>query len=207
MDLNSIKASYAGEKRQEGKKDPWAHYVARPISFYISLWCVNRRITANSVTFISLGFGLVGCSALVYGWHIVGAVLINICGLLDYADGNIARATSKITEYGKRIDGASYLIITSLLFTCVGVGIGYPAIGLAVALIRILRYAVTYQHNLKGESAKTNIFYKAGMFAITLRDPLLLVSAISGTLYWFLVFYGMVHLGELGIMLVRTYRK
>jgi len=207
MNLNDIRASYAGEKMQEGKKDPWAHYVARPLSFYISLWCVKMGVKANGVTFVSLGFGLAGCSFLVYGWHIVGAVLINICGLLDYADGNIARATGNVTEYGKRIDGASYLIITSLLFTCVGIGIGYPAMGLAVALIRILRYAITYQHNLRGESAKTNIFYKAGMFAITLRDPLLLVCVISGMLYWFLVFYAVVHLGELGIMLIRAFKK
>jgi len=207
MDLKGIKESYAGEKRQEGRKDPWAHYIARPLSFYISLWCVKMGVTANGVTFISLVFGLVGCSTLVYGWYIVGAVLINICGLLDYADGNIARATGKVTEYGGRIDGASYLIITSLLFACVGIGIGYPAIGLAVALVRILRYAITYQHNLRGESTKANIFYKAGMFVITLRDPLLLVSAISGTLYWFLIFYAVVNLGELGVMLKRAFKK
>ena len=211
--LQDIKASYAGERCESGLKDPWAHYVARPLSFYIAWPLIRLGISANKVTVAGLGVGIIGCAFLAHGsyWGIVlGAVLVNIYGLSDYVDGAIARATDTASEYGARIDGASYLIVLSLLFVAVGLGMREPLymmLGIAASYIRVFRYAMTYQHGVVGESAGTNIFYRLGIVAITAREPLLLVCAITSTLNWFLVFYVAIHLGELAVILARVFRR
>lgn len=211
LSLADIKASYTEVKKEEAKKDPWAYYIARPISFYLTYWLIKMGVvTPVHVVFAGLGIGMVGCAFLMLGnyWAVIlGAVLVNVHGLLDYVDGNVARTLNKVDKYGARMDGVSYLIITTLIFTSVGIGTGYVALGLTAALLRLLRYAITYQHNLPGEPLKTNMLYRVGMVAITVREPLLLVCALTGTLYWFLAFYVVVHMGELGVILVKVFKR
>lgn len=210
MNLKDIKASYIGEKRQAGKKDPWAHYIARPLSFFPACWLINRGVTATQVTIGGLAFGIAGCSLLYLGdyWAIVsGAFLVNIFGLSDYIDGNIARATNTVSEYGGRIDGVSYLIMLVLIFYSVGAGSGLLALGLLVALIRVLRYAITYQHQISAEPSKTNILYRIGMMVIGIRDPLLLVCAVVNMLPAFLLFYMVMHMGELMVVLMKVFKR
>lgn len=212
MTLNEVRASYTGEKLESGIKDPWAHHVARPISFYIAWLLIRCRVTANSVTLVGLALGMAGCASLASGGYwamIAGAVLVNIYGLLDYVDGDIARATKTESKYGARIDGLSYLVVTGLLFIAVGIGLRDPLylwLGLAASYVRIFRYAVSYQSGLPSEGPQPNVLVRLGIIAITLREPLLLVCAITGTLHWFLVFYAVVHLGELGVILVRVFK-
>lgn len=211
--LREIKGSYSGERRESGIKDPWAHYVARPLSFYIAWPLIKLRMSANTVTAAGLVLGVAGCALLAHGSYwgaVIGAVLVNLYGLSDYVDGAIARATNTTSEYGARIDGASYLIVLALLFVAVGAGLDGSAwlmIGIAASYIRVFRYAITYQHNIGGEGQNTNMFYRLGMIAITLREPLLLVCALAGVLHVFLVFYLAVNSLELGVVMVRAFRR
>lgn len=207
MKLDEIKASYTGDKKESGKKDPWAHFILRPLSFYVACPLINRGISANQVTFLSLASGLVGCAFLALGFYwavVLGAVIINIYELLDYVDGDIARATNTTTQYGAAIDGTSYMIITSLLFVAIGIGLHNPlylTLGLAASLIRMLRYAITFQAKLVLPN-KLNKIHTLGVLAITSRDPLLLICALANLLPWFLIFYVVINASELCAILV-----
>lgn len=210
MNLSEVKASYTAGKRADALKDPWAHYVARPLSFYPAWLCIKLGISANIVTIIGLSLGLAGCIGFAYGHMIWGAILVNVYGLLDYVDGDIARATKMQSDYGARLDGFSYMAIVAVLFVCVGIGLNNPQVlvfGVVASFIRTFRYAITYQAQVQSQGGKPNIFIRLGMATIGAREPLLLVCAISGHLDYFLYFYCAVNFCELLVVIPKVLRK
>lgn len=207
MNLNAVKESYTVDKREDARKDPWAHYVARPLSFYPAWLCIKMGISANSVTIAGLLIGIGGCGLMAFGFLVWGAVMVNIYGMMDYVDGDIARATNTQSEYGGRLDGLGYLVMTATLFISVGIGLNsmlLVALGTIASFTRIFRYAVSYQANLSPESGSPNILVRAGMAIIAIRDPLLLACAIAGCLDMFIYFYVVVNAGELLMVLSKV---
>ena len=211
MNLAEVKASYSKEKREDAKaKDPWAHYVARPLSFYPAWLCIKLGITANQVTIAGLFVGLGGCFLIEHGYFILGAVFVNIYGMADYVDGDIARANHTESEYGSRIDGVGYLLMVSLLFICVGVGLdSYPylLLGFLASHARILRYALSAQAQLSPEGGGAGFLTRFGMAMIGVREPLLLICAIANRLDVFLIFYALINACELFVILFRIMGK
>jgi len=210
MKLAEVKASYTVEKREDARKDPWAHYVARPISFYPAWLFINLGISANAVTVAGFLFGLAGCGLFLSGHMIWGAVLVNVYGLFDYVDGDIARATRTQSNYGARLDGFTYMAITAVLFICIGIGIGNTNImvfGVAASFFRIFRYAISYQAQLPSESGKPNLLIRAGMAIIGVREPLLLICAVAGYLDIFIYFYFAINSCELFAIMWKVLRK
>lgn len=208
MNLEEIKAAYNEEERERARKDPWVYYVLRPISPYMAYPLIKWKISANQVTFVGLGVGLGGCGLLAFGHWMLGAILVNLYAISDCVDGTIARATGTTSKYGARIDGTAYMIILALLFTCVGIGLylqtgilTYLLLGMVASFIRMLRYAISFQAQLPHEGGKPNILIRLGMIAITIRDPLLLISALTGALGYFVAFYVLVHSCELLVIL------
>jgi len=212
--LKQVKASYTANKREDARKDPWAHYVARPLSFPIAYWLMRCGVTVPvKVVFAGMSIGLAGLMCFAsgggYWWMLAGAILININGLLDYVDGDIARTLDKVDEYGGRIDGLNYLIITGLLFACIGSGLDTPwmIVGAWASFLRMLRFAVTYQANIPSVSGKPNIFFSIGMAIIGAREPILLACAVLGRLEIFLLFYLIINYLELVAVLNSTLKK
>lgn len=98
------------------KKDPLiAQFFYRPLSFYISSFCANRGISANTVSYFSMLVAIAACACYFFNnhWiHILGAVTVNLWLLLDCVDGNIARSV-KAQPFGEFADaGSSYLLIS-----------------------------------------------------------------------------------------------
>ena len=212
--LEQVKASYTADKRADAEKDPWAHYVARPLSFYIAYLFIRTGIVVPvKVVFAGMYIGMIGCGFLISGYYwtmLVGAILININGLLDYVDGDIARSTNSVDEYGGRLDGFNYLLITALLFICIGIGLDDVTlflVGVGASFIRIFRFAITYQANIPSESGKPNIIIRAGMAVIGAREPLLLICAISGYLDIFLWLYLVINTCELVAVMLKIVRR
>lgn len=105
------------------KKDPMiARLIYRPLSFYISSFCANRGISANSVSFFSIIFSIATCVFFYFNditWHIIGAVLLNIWLLLDCVDGNIARTVKK-QPFGEFADATSCYILLAFVYGAMG---------------------------------------------------------------------------------------
>jgi len=211
MNLTDVKASYSSEKREDARvKDPWAHYIARPISFYPAWLCIKLGITADQVTIAGLLIGIIVCVFIACGYFIVGAILVNIYGIADYIDGDIARATHTETEYGSRLDGISYLVILSLLFICVGIGLNgylYLLLGLMASHTRVLRYALSAQAQLPQEGIRAGFLTRCGMVVIGMREPLLLICAVASRLDLFLGFYAIVNVCELGVIMSKVMKR
>ena len=105
------------------KKDcALARIFYRPISFYISAWCANRNISANTVSYFSIVFAILGCLCFIipgYYWHLAGAILFNIWYLSDCVDGNIARSIKK-QPFGAFADATSSYILVGFMGSAIG---------------------------------------------------------------------------------------
>lgn len=105
------------------KKDaPIARFFFRPISYYISAWCANRGISANTVSYTSILFAVIGCICFLipgYWWHIAGALWFNVWYISDCVDGNIARSIRK-QPFGAFADATSSYILVGFMGACIG---------------------------------------------------------------------------------------
>ncbi len=125
------------------------------------------RLTPTQVSVISLVIGIIGGGLLYYQevWQItlIGSLLITIAGVLDSADGQLARMTGQTSETGRIIDG----LIDNLVFASCYVGgtiyfideYNYWILGVAVL--------AGVAHSLKSalyEFYKTEYLYFAGPF-------------------------------------------
>ncbi len=204
------------EKIDQDAGFPWGQYILRPLALKIAPHC---RLQANTVTWIGFAVGLLGCVGLGFGeyWSMVtGAVLINISLLIDHVDGLIARATDTVSAYGKWLDGFSGYVIE--IATPVALGIGlmdkgmhFLILGLSLSLLQcFVRLLSAYYGKVFGSSLvntkKQNIIYRIGLLYISLEFPLLLVCTLIQNYEFFLTFYILVSLGELGVICLKSLR-
>ncbi|CAG4994031.1 hypothetical protein DYBT9275_01295 [Dyadobacter sp. CECT 9275] len=99
---NSLKSNDTEEKI-----DIWFY---RPIGYQIALFCAKIGMTPNTVTIISIFFG-VAAGILFYsqnlGVNIIGMLSLVFANSLDSADGQLARMTNNKSRLGRILDGAA----------------------------------------------------------------------------------------------------
>lgn len=80
----------------------------RPIGYRIALVCAALRITPNTVTIISIFFGVAAGILFYYPqlWiNVIGMLLLVFANSLDSADGQLARMTNNKSRIGRILDG------------------------------------------------------------------------------------------------------
>lgn len=91
----------------EEKIDIWFY---RPIGYQIALFCAKIGMTPNTVTIISIFFG-VAAGILFYTadlWiNVIGMLSLIFANSLDSADGQLARLTNNKSRLGRILDGAA----------------------------------------------------------------------------------------------------
>ena len=91
----------------EEQIDIWFY---RPIGYQIALFCTKIGMTPNTVTIISIFFG-VGAGILFYSQdlmiNVIGMLSLIFANSLDSADGQLARMTNNKSRLGRILDGAA----------------------------------------------------------------------------------------------------
>ena len=104
-----------------GKKDetPWSKFVLRPLSYPAAWFFLALGWGANAVTYLSAVFCLFGFGFLIAGpvWAAwVGMGLFFLFGILDCADGNVARVRKTASQWGEWVDAfGGYVAYTTIL--------------------------------------------------------------------------------------------
>ena len=108
------------------RKDPiMVKIFCRPVSFYISSFCANHGISANSVSIFSTFIGILACSMFLFGrweFNIIGALLIFLWHILDCVDGNLARCV-KAQPFGEFVDAESSYTLVAFLGVSLGMSV------------------------------------------------------------------------------------
>ena len=108
--------------------DSWTHKAAR--------WCilplVDTPVTPNHLTVIRLLTGVGACALFATGNRelvVWGGWLWLASAFLDRADGELARASGKMSSAGHRFDYFCDATVTSLFFVGIGIGLRDSAWG------------------------------------------------------------------------------
>ncbi len=133
-----------GEKKAWDSNYPWIFYVARPISFPLTLFLRRLGATPDGVTGLTALLGLASLPALASGrprlmfW---GGLFLLLYTIFDCVDGNLARAWPQTaTRAGKYWDGlvGNFYILS---YFVLGMGLGgetWPVIGAFVTIAKLL---------------------------------------------------------------------
>lgn len=105
-EVSSFESSLKSNDTEE-RIDIWFY---RPIGYQIALFCAKIGMTPNTVTIISIFFG-VAAGILFYSqdiWvNVLGMLSIVFANSLDSADGQLARLTNNKSRLGRILDGAA----------------------------------------------------------------------------------------------------
>lgn len=117
--MGDISASMTEEKRRSD--GTVTRFLLRPLSYPVALAALNLNISPNAVTYFS-AFCCIAALALVcttdIRLHITAAILFIVFGVLDCADGNMARTLARKNGrknlYGAPVDAAGgYIAYTA----------------------------------------------------------------------------------------------
>lgn len=95
-------------------EDPINLWVHRPLAYGFVRLVLPTPLSANAVTFLAIGVGVVAAALLLIGTPsamLLGAILLWSSAILDGADGMLARARGAVSPFGRAIDGTADLIV------------------------------------------------------------------------------------------------
>jgi phosphatidylglycerophosphate synthase len=98
---------------------PWDSRLARAAILPLC----HTRVHPNHVTTVALATGLVAAALYATATRVgadIGAACWVVASILDHADGELARLTGKVSEFGHRYDRAADLIVKLALFAGLG---------------------------------------------------------------------------------------
>jgi phosphatidylglycerophosphate synthase len=127
--LQQVRITYQNNPKlgfERTENNPFVLYFIRPFSMFLTPFFVWIDASANQVTWVGFILGLLAAMLLSTGimsYLKLGAWFYLAHIVFDYIDGNIARYHGQTNHYGKFLDGSTGVLIASLLYICLGVGV------------------------------------------------------------------------------------
>jgi len=142
-----------GGKREDGIV---SKYINRRVSTRISRFILSRWSDPNPyiATLISFAVGLLSAYYYFIGFHILAGTLVQLASILDGVDGELARATNKMSELGGFIDTVldrvvDFSVLLSIFYFMLTTGLYYDKVTFVLFLISIFGwFMVSYIHSL-----------------------------------------------------------
>ena len=118
------------DRKERGGFDLVCELVFRPPAHLVARTLAPLRVPPPAVVVAGAAMGF--AAAFEAGGHafLAAALLLQLKTLLDNADGQLARATGRITDFGRYLDSESDLVVNAAVFAGLGVSIG-PWLALA----------------------------------------------------------------------------
>lgn len=226
--LNQLRATMTKGKKESAKKDIFAFYIGRPLSYILTVPFLWLNITPNAVSILAfvevIVAGVVLAMVHTLSGALIGWLLFFLWNLLDGVDGNIARLKKNGSPIGSVYDAMSGYAAMFLLYFSTGIWaskfstLGSLLIilgavsGISVLFPRLIMHkaATSIKENTPNtELAKRSDygFIKSVALNITsisgLVQPLLLVALLSSQATIFTIGYLIINIL---IMIVSLYK-
>ena len=178
-------------------------YFNRPLGRPLSKILVHTPFTPNQVSIVSILIGLAAAWFFANGDFLAGALLFQLCAIIDCVDGDLARALLKQSRLGKWLDLGGDQVVHFSVFAAIGIGVArsnstVPALALgASAAIGVILCFAFIVRALAQPAAERSPFLNKLLDAAANRDfsVLLLVLALWGRMDLFLWMAGIgIHL-------------
>jgi phosphatidylglycerophosphate synthase len=157
--------------------------VFRPIAHVVVLGLTPLRVSPPLVVAANAAAGFVAAVALAEGELVAAALLLQLKTVLDNADGQLARATGRMSVLGRYLDTEADLAVNIMVFAALAYATGSPLLAVAglAALTLVLSAAfnedVLYRR-ARGEQVETQPSAEGeGVLAQALADVYRLIFA------------------------------
>lgn len=115
------------QKKASAKKDFFAFYVGRPISYVLTIPFLYLKIKPNTISLLSFLPAFIGFLLLGFGptmkMQLIGALLFMLWNFMDGIDGNVARYTKQTSALGTLWDATSGYFAMMLMYFAPGIGV------------------------------------------------------------------------------------
>jgi archaetidylinositol phosphate synthase len=122
-------------------------YVFRPLAQLVVRVLLPLRVAPTTVVAVHCLVGLAAAGLLARGAFVAAAVLLQVKTVLDNADGQLARASRRVTATGRFLDTECDAIVNVALFVALGVATGEPV--LALVSFAALTAVLTADYNME----------------------------------------------------------
>jgi phosphatidylglycerophosphate synthase len=113
-------------------------YVFRPLAHLLVLALLPLRVSPLLVLLAGTAAGLAAALALGHGALLGAALLLQVKTILDNADGQLARASGRVSVLGRYLDSESDLLVNAALFGAVGYVTGRYLLALVAFVVLTL---------------------------------------------------------------------
>lgn len=113
-------------------------YFNRPVGRILSKLLVHAPVSPNHVSLLSILIGVASAPFFAAGNFVAGALLLQLCAIVDCVDGELARVLFKESRLGQWLDLAGDQVVHVSVFAAIGIGVARlnpttPALALGVS--------------------------------------------------------------------------
>jgi archaetidylinositol phosphate synthase len=138
---------YACSRKPQPATEIVCEWVFRPLAHLVVVALRPLRVPPPAVVLASAAAGIAAAVELGRGRLLAAALLLQAKTILDNADGQLARATGRVTVLGRYLDSEADLVVNAAVFAALGYEAGRP--GLAALGFVCLTLVVGANFNLK----------------------------------------------------------
>jgi phosphatidylglycerophosphate synthase len=113
-------ATRGGREPRRAGRELLLEWAFRPAASLLVPFLRPTRVSPPAVVLANAATGLVAAVALARGELLAAAVLLQAKTLLDNLDGELARATGRVTLLGRYLDTLADLVVNAALFVALG---------------------------------------------------------------------------------------
>ena len=190
-------------------------FFNRPVGRPLSKLLVRTPISPNQVSVVSILIGLAAAWFFAIGNFITGALVFQLCAIIDCVDGDLARALFKQSRLGKWLDLGGDQVVHFSVFAGIGIGVArldpsVPALalGASAALGVLLCFAVIVRA-MRQPAAQRGPLLNKLLDATANRDfsVLVLILALFGRMDLFLWMAGIgIHVFWIALLALQSVR-
>jgi phosphatidylglycerophosphate synthase len=189
-------------------------FLNRPVGRPLSKLLVRTPVSPNQVSIVSILIGVASAWFFARGNFIAGALVFQLCAVVDCVDGDLARALFKQSRLGKWLDLGGDQVVHFSVFASIGIGVArldpsVPALALgASAALGVLVCFALIIRALRQPAAQRGPLLNKLFDATANRDfsVLLLALAIFGRMDLFLWMAGIgIHLFWIALLALQNF--
>lgn len=114
--FQKAKTNYKLAVDQSSVQDFFTIFVVRPIASVIAVICYKLRFSPNQLTSFGLIIHAMSLWMIISGSYLIASFGFLITYILDCSDGQLARFTNKVTQFGKYYDLIADFVKESTLY-------------------------------------------------------------------------------------------
>jgi phosphatidylglycerophosphate synthase len=160
-------------RKPQPSVEPVCEHLFRPLAHLVVVALLPLRVAPPFVVAAGALVGLGAALELGRGQLVAAALLLQLKTVLDNADGQLARASGRVTVFGRYLDSESDLLVNAALFAALGYRIHAPvlaAVGFALMTLLLgINFNLKHLHRRANGSAAETMPAATGAAALLAR--------------------------------------